>query len=93
MFNTLEKEETPHKTGKRTVFIVSDATAITAETLAHSVLTQFTDLEYDQIRIPFIDTPEVAEITKYIARQQSYPTAYYLPEYVDEEDVRNLYAI
>ena len=60
MFNTLEKDETAHKSGKRTVFIVSDATAITAETLAHSVLTQFTDLQYDQVRIPFIDTPEKA---------------------------------
>ena len=60
MFNTLEKDETAHKSGKRTVFIVSDATAITAETLAHSVLTQFTDLQYDQVRIPFIDTPEMA---------------------------------
>ena len=33
---------------------------------------------------PHIDTPEVAEITKFIARQQGYPTAFYLPEYVDE---------
>ena len=37
-----------------------------------------------RVQCAFIDTPEVAEITKYIARQQSYPTAYYLPEYVDE---------
>lgn len=60
MFNTLEKKESAQKSGKRTVFIVSDATAITAETLAHSVLTQFTDLQYDQVRIPFIDSPEKA---------------------------------
>ena len=60
MFNTLDKDENARKSGKRTVFIVSDATAITAETLAHSVLTQFTDLQYDQVRIPFIDTPEKA---------------------------------
>lgn len=42
--------------------------------------------EADPVRVQcaFIDTPEVAEITKFIARQQSYPTAFYLPEYVDE---------
>lgn len=40
----------------------------------------------DPIRVQcaFIDTPEVAEITNFIARQQGYPTAFFLPEYVDE---------
>ena len=28
---------------------------------------------------------EVAEITKFIAKQQGYPTAFYLPEYVGED--------
>lgn len=37
-----------------------------------------------RVQCAFIDTPEVADITKYIARQQGYPTAFYLPEYVDE---------
>ena len=37
-----------------------------------------------RVQCAFIDTPEVADITKFIARQQSYPTAFYLPEYVDE---------
>ena len=37
-----------------------------------------------RVQCAFIDTPEVAEITQYIARQQGYPTAFYLPEYVDE---------
>ena len=37
-----------------------------------------------RVQCAFIDTPEVAEITKYIARQQGYPTAFYLPEFVDE---------
>ena len=36
-----------------------------------------------RVQCAFIDTPEVAEITKFIARQQGYPTAFYLPEYVD----------
>ena len=43
-----------------------------------------------RVQCAFIDTPEVAEITKYIARQQSYPTAYYLPEYVDENSGNDL---
>ena len=40
----------------------------------------------DPIRVQcaFIDTPEVENITKYIARQQGYPTAFYLPECADE---------
>ena len=48
---------------RRPVFIVSDGTAITAETLAHSVLTQFPDLTYEQQRIPFVDSIEKAEHT------------------------------
>lgn len=45
---------------KRTVFFVSDGTAITAETLGHSLLTQFGDLDTRQIRLPFVDTPSKA---------------------------------
>lgn len=37
-----------------------------------------------RVQCAFVDTPEVAEITKYIARQQGYPTAFYLPEVEDE---------
>ena len=38
-----------------------------------------------RVQCAFIDTPEVAEITKFIAKQQGYPTAFYLPEYVSED--------
>lgn len=38
-----------------------------------------------RVQCAFIDTPEVEEITKYIARQQGYPTAFFLPEYVSED--------
>ena len=31
------------------------------------------------------DTPEVEENTKFIARQQSYPTPFFLPEFVSED--------
>ena len=43
----------------RAVFIISDGTGITAETLAHSVLTQF-DLPFHRHRLPFIDNVEKA---------------------------------
>lgn len=38
-----------------------------------------------RVQCAFIDTPEVEEITKYIAKQQGYPTAFFLPEYVSED--------
>jgi len=40
---------------KRTVFFVSDGTAITAETMGHSLLTQFPTVSFEQVRLPFID--------------------------------------
>ncbi len=43
---------------KRTVFFVSDGTAITAETLGHSLLTQFDGLIINQVRVPFVDSEE-----------------------------------
>ncbi|MCL2635726.1 MAG: kinase/pyrophosphorylase [Betaproteobacteria bacterium] len=41
---------------KRTVFFISDGTGLTAEALGHSLLTQFEDVEFNQIRIPFLDS-------------------------------------
>ena len=38
-----------------------------------------------RVQCAFVDTPEVEDITKYIARQQSYPTAFHLPEYVNPD--------
>ena len=38
-----------------------------------------------RVQCAFVDTPEVEQITEYISRQQGYPTAFYLPEYVGEE--------
>ena len=37
-----------------------------------------------RVQCAFVDTPEVENIGKYISTQQGYPTAFYLPEYVDE---------
>lgn len=45
---------------ERTVFIVSDSTGITAETFSHSVLSQFEEVKFEAIRLPFIDSPEKA---------------------------------
>ena len=47
-------------TSRRMVFFISDSTAITAETLGHSLLTQFDHVIYEHVTLPFIDTPEKA---------------------------------
>ncbi len=39
---------------ERTVFYVSDSTGITAETLGHTLLTQFDTIEYCQVTLPFV---------------------------------------
>ncbi|NMG16230.1 posphoenolpyruvate synthetase regulatory kinase/phosphorylase PpsR [Aromatoleum bremense] len=39
----------------RTVFFISDGTGITAETLGHSLLAQFPDARFRQVRVPFVD--------------------------------------
>ncbi|TEA77632.1 posphoenolpyruvate synthetase regulatory kinase/phosphorylase PpsR [Allopusillimonas ginsengisoli] len=46
---------------EHTVFVVSDSTGITAETFSNSVLSQFEQVKFEAIRIPFIDSPEKAE--------------------------------
>ena len=45
---------------QRTVFFISDGTAITTETLGHSLLTQFPGVELRQERIPFVSDVEKA---------------------------------
>lgn len=45
---------------RRTVFFVSDQTGVTAETLGHSLLTQFDNVEFVQVTVPFVDTVEKA---------------------------------
>ncbi|UCG97273.1 MAG: kinase/pyrophosphorylase [Burkholderiales bacterium] len=44
----------------RTVYFVSDGTGITAETLGHSVLTQFESFRYRRVRAPFVDSVDKA---------------------------------
>ena len=45
---------------KRTVFFISDGTAITAETLGHSLLAQFPQFEFDMQIIPYVDSEQAA---------------------------------
>jgi regulator of PEP synthase PpsR (kinase-PPPase family) len=44
----------------RTIFYISDGTGITAETIGHSVMTQFEGVAFDELRIPFVDDAEKA---------------------------------
>lgn len=37
-----------------------------------------------RLQCPFVDTPEVEKICDYIGSQRAYPSAYELPEYIDE---------
>lgn len=46
---------------KRTVYYLSDRTGITAETLGHSLLTQFDGIEWETVNVPFLDTVEIAK--------------------------------
>ncbi len=45
---------------KRTVFFVSDQTGVTAETMGHSLMTQFVGIEFRQVTVPFISTVDKA---------------------------------
>jgi [pyruvate, water dikinase]-phosphate phosphotransferase / [pyruvate, water dikinase] kinase len=46
---------------RRTVFFVSDQTGVTAETMGHSLLTQFDGQAFRQVTLPFISTIDKAE--------------------------------
>lgn len=43
---------------RRTVFFLSDRTGITAEMLGNSLLTQFDDIRFQRVTIPFVDSPD-----------------------------------
>src|SRR5450631_1305841 len=46
---------------RRTVFFVSDQTGVTAETMGHSLLTQFEGLEFRAVTLPFVSSVDKAE--------------------------------
>jgi S-DNA-T family DNA segregation ATPase FtsK/SpoIIIE len=43
--------------------------------------------EVTRLQCAFVDTPEVEEVCEFISKQQGYPQAYLLPEYVDEKEM------
>lgn len=43
---------------RRTVFFLSDRTGITAEMLGNSLLSQFEDVAFHRVTVPFVDSPE-----------------------------------
>jgi len=45
---------------RRTVFFVSDQTGVTAETLGHSLMTQFEALEFRPVTLPFVSSLDKA---------------------------------
>jgi len=46
---------------ERTVFFLSDQTGVTAETLGHSLITQFSAQKFRKMTLPFIDTEDKAK--------------------------------
>ena len=45
---------------KRKVFFLSDSTGMTAENLGKSLLAQFSQIQFESVTKPFVDTPEKA---------------------------------
>ena len=45
---------------KRTAFFVSDGTGITAETLGHTLLSQFGSIDFNQVTIPYVQSDQLA---------------------------------
>ena len=43
--------------------------------------------EITRLQCAFVDTPEVEKIAEFISKQQGYPQAFLLPEYVDEKEL------
>ncbi len=76
----------------RTVFFVSDQTGITAETMGHSLMTQFDGIEFRQVTVPFISTVDkaleaVRKIDLVAAQEGRRPIVF---STLVQEDVRNV---
>jgi len=57
---------------KRTIFIISDGTGLTAQALGHSLLTQFPHITFEYITLPYIDSVEkVTQVIKQINQVSS----------------------
>ncbi|MEZ5480128.1 MAG: pyruvate, water dikinase regulatory protein [Thiolinea sp.] len=77
---------------QRTVFFLSDRTGITAETLGHSLLTQFDGIVWKRTSLPFLDSMEKAidavERINATAQQEGHRPLVFST--LVEEDVRNV---
>ena len=66
---------------ERTAFFLSDQTGVTAETLGHSLLTQFDGRDFRQVTLPFIDSEDkardaVARIDEMCADDEARPIVF-----------------
>ena len=66
---------------KRSVFIVSDGTGITAEILGHSLLSQFSDITFHTTALPFVDSDDkvvdaVRQINQAAAADEATPLVF-----------------
>ena len=57
---TLKLPKTDVNVSRRTVFFVSDQTGVTAETMGHSLMTQFEGLEFRAVTLPFVSSVDKA---------------------------------
>ena len=63
------RDEYAAAVSRRTVFFVSDQTGVTAETLGHSLMTQFEGLEFRAVTLPFVSSLDKAhEVVRRINR-------------------------
>jgi regulator of PEP synthase PpsR (kinase-PPPase family) len=73
---------------ERTVFFLSDQTGVTAETLGHSLLTQFDSQGFRQVTLPFIDNEDKAhdavERINRVANEDAFPPIVFSTLVVDE---------
>ncbi len=79
---------------KRSVFFISDGTGITAETLGHSLLAQFENIQFDESTLPYIDSIEkatavVAEINSTAEAEGSRPI---IVDTIVDKDIRAVIA-
>lgn len=73
---------------ERTVFFLSDQTGVTAETLGHSLLTQFDSQGFRQVTLPFIDNEDKAhdavERINRVAKEDAFPPIVFSTLVVDD---------
>jgi hypothetical protein len=74
-------EQEQRRMSERTIFFLSDQTGVTAETLGHSLLTQFDSQKFRQVTLPFIDSEDkareaVAKINKAAENSAARPVVF-----------------